>query len=100
LATYETSRTQVGEPVPLFATSPAQTNNCLVLSADARFYLTIPFVIFMLQCVYNSLFYIWTYQIRNSVTDSSLKEWPLKCTAEIYISVDVDINLEEFNYLM
>ena len=54
-ATYEMSRTQVGEPVSLFVASPAQTNHSLVLSADA-----ITFVLFMLLCVYNSLLYIWT----------------------------------------
>jgi len=49
----------------------------------------------MLWCVYNSLLFIWTYQITNSATDSSLKEWPLKCIAETDVDVDVDINVEE-----
>lgn len=71
-----------------------------MLSADAHFYLAIPFVIFMLRCVYNSLFYIWSYQTRNSVSDSSLKEWPLNCIAATDISVDVNINVEEFNCLV
>ena len=54
----------------------------------------------MLPCACNSLFYIWTYQTRNSVTNSSLTEWTLKYIAETDNGVDVDINVEEFNCLM